>query len=878
MRTNSQYKTIKWLILSSLMAGALTACPDTGTGQASFEVTGASLGSSFVDGTSIQPAEAIVKNTSGIAGTPPQVSFNITSDILFVSLESSIYTCDQTSEVLVTCTANDGAKLEGQTETSLKPLFDLAFQNVPITPALQVNTRQAVSAFTLPVSISSNALTTPIALAASTVTAASALPYDLSIDKKVSKDFIVDGSGNGSGEFEITSTIVSGTPPYITIQDPPLPIGYKYNVPLLVSLNSPFWNCSFTPTSGLGWLICKAVSVTNHPILRVPVTITNLNNLVPQKNCPRIRDFIGDTDPTNNHLGAPGFYKLCTPYQPIKTDLAITKTQIAPLTNPANSFYWGLPGQYQIVVKNNSGPAVSTVTVQDVLTNLPGGAITAFTASSPLVSTASATAGWTCAPTFPTLTCTYSGSPVPAGQSFPPLVLNVNLKPQDSSLADGEINCATLVNKSPTGALTPFNDANNQNNSSCVTSQNDPLLPFDLEIKKSHSNQTVAPGGVVNYSIIVTNNGTGDAPGPIKITDTLPAAFSSGSAVFVPSSAGTCTPAPTIICTSNSSLAAGSNYIISVTATTNANATGNITNIATVSSYLPVGETTLVNNTSSDTLTLTNPQTKSDLAIVKKHEPVSYKPGDFIHYFLTVTNNGLQTVTGAIVTDTLPSQFIAPVTATVSPLTAGTCNVLLFPTITCTANPLAPGQSFTVTINAATDSHTTPGTAIKNTATVSSPNNVDPVPANDSFTDVLTLVQGCTGINANLNKTLYGNVLVAGATAYYNFQFSNPCGPITSGPVTITDTLQNGLTRFDTVWSGPWSCDVSNPPTITCTYTGSFPIPSGYTSTNNIAIGVNIPNTPGVAIQNCATVNVPGDANLADNTSCITNTTVVSNP
>ncbi len=605
MKTNPQYKTLKWLVLSSLMAGALTACPSP-VQDASFEVTGNALGTTFVDGTTIQPAEAIVKNTSSVAGMPPQVSFNITSDLEFLSLESNLYACDQTSEVLLTCTAKDGAKLEGQAQTSLKPLFDLTFKNVDAPTALQARTHL----LNLPISINSAVLTNQIVLAASTVTAA-ASGFDLIIDKTVSKPFVVDGSGNGTGEFTITASLANPTPlpTYVKIQDPPLPAGYSYDLAAIIAAN-PAYNCSVF----LGTLTCNlkpafVTAGTPYPPLKVTVKVTGLTNLNTQQNCPWLYPLLGDTVNNNNHLGPAPYAKPCTKYQPTKTDLGIVKTQIAPLTTPANSFYWGLPGQYQIVVTNNSGPALSTVTIQDALTNIPVGSVIAFTASSPLVSAASAAAGWTCTGTFPTLTCTYSGAPVAAGQSFPPLVLNVTLKPENPALAQGETNCASLVNGNPVGVPTPiaYNDANNQNNKSCIDSQNMALEGFDLAITKTHSNVTVAPGGTVNYTLNVTNTSTGDAPGPIKITDTLPAAFSSGSAVFVPSSAGTCTGFLTIICTSNSSLAAGSNYTINVTATTNANATGNITNTATVSSYLPVGETNLQNNTSSDVLTLTKP-------------------------------------------------------------------------------------------------------------------------------------------------------------------------------------------------------------------------------------------------------------------------------
>lgn len=633
MRTNSQYKKIQWLILSSLMAGALTACPDAGTGQASFEVTGKSLGSSFVDGTSIQPAEAIVTNTSSIAGMPPQVSFNMTSDLEFSSIDSTIYACDPTSETVLVCTAKDGAKLEGQAQTNLKPVFDLVYKNVDAPTALQARTHL----LNLPISINSAVLTAPVVLAASTVTAA-ASGFDLIIDKTVSRPFVVDGSGNGSGEFTITASLGSTPPPfppYVKIQDPVLPAGYAYDWTVIYANNAipayP-WNCVKTgPVAGPWGISCTLkpafLSTYPYPPLVLPVKVTGLTNLSTQQNCPWLYPLLGDTVNNNNHLGPAPYAKPCTKYTPIKSDLAIAKTQIAPLTTPANSFYWGLPGQYQIIVTNNSGPALSTVTIQDALTNIPAGSVIAFTAASPITTSP----GWTCTGTFPTLTCTYSGAPVAAGQSFPPLVLNVTLKPENPALAQGETNCASLVNGSPVGVPTPiaYSDANNQNNKSCIDSQNMALEPFDVAITKKHLNTSVTPGGMVNYALNVQNIGAGDAPGPIVVTDTLPAAFSSTPTPtwsVSPPTAATCTVAfPTITCTSSGSLPAGASFVININATTNANATGNITNTATVSSYLNSSDSNLQNNTSSDVLVLTPP-----INLHRAESVVQASNGDFI--------------------------------------------------------------------------------------------------------------------------------------------------------------------------------------------------------------------------------------------------------
>jgi uncharacterized delta-60 repeat protein len=476
-------KNWKLLALSSVMIVSMAACAGTGSPvtneKASFQVTGQGLGSSYADGSQIQPAEAIVKNTSAVAGTPPTVLFNISSDLEFINIDNALYNCASPSDILVSCVAKDGAKLEASTQVSLKPQFDLTFKNVPEPAALQ--SKSHISGhFAFPISISGESLANPILLPEITVTPAVS-GFDLIIDKTVSKPFIIDGAGNGSGEFTITSTVVGSSPPsYVKIQDPPLPAGYFYNLPLIIS-NNPAWNCVLL--SGGTVLSCKAINPLVHPPLIVSIKITALTNTNTQGNCPWLYPLLGDSVQNNNHLGPTPYAKPCTKYTPIKPDLAISKTQLAPITTPANSFYWGMSGKYQIVVSNTTfAPASGPIVVSDVLNNIPAGSVLAFTtnladiypaANGWIISgtTATNTNGWVCTGIYPNITCTYPG-PIAGNSSAPPLILGVQVKPEDPALANGETNCATLVNQSPKGGVTPINDGNNQNNQSCVTSQN----------------------------------------------------------------------------------------------------------------------------------------------------------------------------------------------------------------------------------------------------------------------------------------------------------------------------------------------------------------------------------------------------------------------
>ncbi len=626
----------KGVVVSSLLASLLTACP-TPVQQATFSITGQAFDSSYVDGTSIQPVEATVKNIGTFSGTPPEVTFNISSDLEFSSLDNTLYTCANTSEVLLLCQPIAGATLAANLSTSLKPVFDLTVKNVPLTTAGSRSLKpQDGGLITFPIGIGSPVLLAPINFAPRSA-AASSSGFDLVVNKTVSKPFIL-GVNGGSGEFTITAT-VTGTPlpNYVKIQDPPLPVGFSYDF-AKISLDNPLWTCvtAYFPNSGLSCTL-KTPPLPplpvggQYPALKVSVNMNSSVTTATQQNCPWLYPLLGDSNNNNNHLGLVPYTTPCTPYTPTRTDLAIVKTQIAPLTTPANSFYWDLPGKYQIMVSNNTVPATAVngpFTVTDVLSNLPTGSTLAFVQSAAstylaadgwtITSSISATNanGWACDGLYSLISCYHPG-PIAAGGSLPPLILGVKVKPESVGLANGETNCASLPN-----------DFNNNNNQSCVSSQNQAIEPFDLRIIKTHANPAVNPiaGSIVNYALQVDNIGGADAAGPITVIDTLPSAFSSATVTVTPASAAICSVVfPTIKCITSSSLPASSGFTINIAATSSGTATGTVVNTASVSSYFNAADTNLVNNTSSDPITFGAP-----INLNRAESVVQAANGDFI--------------------------------------------------------------------------------------------------------------------------------------------------------------------------------------------------------------------------------------------------------
>lgn len=120
----------------------------------------------------------------------------------------------------------------------------------------------------------------------------------------------------------------------------------------------------------------------------------------------------------------------------------------------------------------------------------------------------------------------------------------------------------------------------------------------DLGIAMS-SGGTFSPGQYVTYTMVVTNYGPNADPGPITITDTLPAGLT-----YVGGSAGwTCNAAgQTVTCTQAGGLAASATTSLTLTATVDAGASGNVTNSATVGGQ--TNDASLGNNTASKTDTI----------------------------------------------------------------------------------------------------------------------------------------------------------------------------------------------------------------------------------------------------------------------------------
>jgi uncharacterized repeat protein (TIGR01451 family) len=259
-------------------------------------------------------------------------------------------------------------------------------------------------------------------------------------------------------------------------------------------------------------------------------------------------------------------------------DLSVTKSGA-----PNPSVIAGTDLTYTITVTNNSAiPALSATMDDTVPTN------TTFQSITPLP------AGWSC-PTVPAvggtgaISCTTNFM---AANSMAVLTLVVHVN-SDTPSGTNINNSVAVASDDP--------DPSSGNNTGPST--NNVVTEADLAVTKNETHSLVAPGTVVEYTIVVTNNGPSDAKNA-TMADTLPA---NTKLSFVSAPAGwMCTKPPggtgTVTCTVPSlPFGASATFVIGVRVNTGVPDGTKIINAVTVSSSSDLPDPTANNDLASTT-------------------------------------------------------------------------------------------------------------------------------------------------------------------------------------------------------------------------------------------------------------------------------------
>jgi len=179
----------------------------------------------------------------------------------------------------------------------------------------------------------------------------------------------------------------------------------------------------------------------------------------------------------------------------------------------------------------------------------------------------------------------------------------------------------------------------------------------------------------------------------------------------------------------------------------------------------------------------------ADLAVTKTHSPASPAPGSQVTYTITTTNNGPNNVTGAVLTDPVPSGLTG-VTWTCAVTGTGSCSAAngsgnsVYEVLN-----LNNGAHATVTVTG-TLPNTTPQQQV-NTATITPPTSItDSNPNNNSATDVIEI--GSPPATMTISKTATSGTVATGNTETFVIVVAD-VGTATSTGTSVSDVLPAGF-------------------------------------------------------------------------------------
>jgi uncharacterized repeat protein (TIGR01451 family) len=501
-----------------------------------------------------------------------------------------------------------------------------------------------------------------------------------------------------------------------------------------------------------------------------------------------------------------------------------------------------------LTVTNSGVPnpvaAGSNITYTQTVTNYgPSNCSTAtFNELTPLnttwVSVVVVTAGggtWTCPNSAP-VSCTNPSVP-PGSTGTITAVYNVN-----AGTAAG-----TIITDTATAA-TPTRDTNLADNSATVNIAVAGAGQADLSVTNVASPNPVNAGSNITYTQVVTNGGPASAAN-ITLTDALP---SNTTFVSLTGPAGWVCSGVTFTCTNATLAASGTatfTFVVKVNATTASGTT--ITDTVSVASA-STSDPNLANNSASASVQV---GTSADLSITNSPSPVPVQANNNITYTQIVSNAGPSNTGAITLTEALPAN------TTAQSLTGPAGWTCILGTLTCTNSTLAAGGNATFTYVVKVNAGTAAGTAINETASVSS-TTTDPNSANNSATAADVVALGTQADLVTTNSAAPSSV-AAGSNVTYTQSVTN-LGPAAATTVTFTQSTPPN-TNFQSItipvgWTCPTLPPVGGTGPITCNDSSNLAVNA--TANFTVVLQVN-PGTPsGTTIAETATASatniVPG--------------------
>ncbi|WP_242310982.1 DUF6923 family protein [Bacillus cereus group sp. BfR-BA-01331] len=361
----------------------------------------------------------------------------------------------------------------------------------------------------------------------------------------------------------------------------------------------------------------------------------------------------------------------------------------------------------------------------------------------------------------------------------------------------------------------------------------------DISVVKTANPSPVLAGGILTYTVVVSNAGPNDALN-VTVMDAIPSELLNPE--YSTDGGITFNPWPGSI--NIGTLANGASQTIILRGTVNPLATGLITNTVTVDSTTPDPDPD--NNTST---IVTPVNTEADISVTKLANPSPAIAGELLAYSVVVSNAGPNDALNVTLTDAIPSVVLNPEYSIDGGVTfnpwPGSINI----------GTLANGASITFLIRGTVSASATE--TIRNTATVDS-TTPDPDQTNNTTT-IDTPVNALADIS--VVKTGNPNPVNAGEILTYTLVVSN-LGPSDAEAVTVIDAVSRKISNPEFSTDG----GVTFSPWPGTTNIGTLPNGSSVT----ILIRGTVKSSVTGFIRNTAVVSSPTpDPNLANNRSTI---------
>ncbi len=403
----------------------------------------------------------------------------------------------------------------------------------------------------------------------------------------------------------------------------------------------------------------------------------------------------------------------------------------------------------------------------------------------------------------------------------------------------------TIVNAATIDVPPAFIDTNMTDNRAVAGPLPVRIAP-DLALTKSVLSPLVA-GGTARYGFTVRNVGSLTAPGPITLTDPLPAALTFRSATGAGWSCGAA--AQLVTCTNPGPLTPGATSTFEIEVGVATSATGSIRNIAQITSP---GDPRFPNDTSDVESPIV---IAPDLTLAKSINTDTLRYGGTAIYSLAVTNiGGVATGSTISVFDTLPAGLV-PTAASGADFTCTIAGQV----VSCTrTTPLAVNASVTIAVTVSVANTFAAGAPVSLTNSACA-RVLGDANSNNDCGQISTPISGRR--EAELHKEVVGTFAV-GQTGTFRLIVRNRGTLPLLGPITMTDSLPNGLT-FGSASGTGWTC-TNSANIVSCLNAG--PIAVGDSAT--VALVVNVGSLAMPEVTNCATLHAPNTALANGGRSC----------